>query len=151
MSETKRASPVSPAAGAVASPCRALSRAWGSTRSCYSFLHPCSRSSASSLHPATAWKRRNVIIFGTPRADSWGLKEINLTSTSLVSQPPKKVNPGESGRPGHPAELHDVQLTAADKGAVILPLPPIPESQLGRENTTRNPGVGSLVHFLFFF
>lgn len=71
-------------------------------------------------------------------------------STSLVSKPPKKVNPGKSGRPGHAAELHDVQLTAADKGAVILPLPPIPESQLGRENTPRNPGVGSLVHFLCF-
>lgn len=76
-------------------------------------------------------------------------------STSLVSKPSKNqisnVNPGESGHPGHPAELHDVQLTAADKGAAILPLPPIPESQFGRENTTRNPGVGSLVHFLCFF
>lgn len=60
------------------------------------------------------------------------------------------MNPGESGRPGQPAELHNVQLTAADNGAEILPLPPIPESQLGRENTTRNPGVGSLVHFLCF-
>ncbi|EOA96421.1 hypothetical protein Anapl_16234 [Anas platyrhynchos] len=43
---------------------------------------------------ATGWKRRNVIIFVTPRADSWRLKEINPTSTSLVSKPPKKVNPG---------------------------------------------------------
>lgn len=60
------------------------------------------------------------------------------------------MHPGESGHPGQPAELHDVQLTAADKGAAILPLPPIPESQVGRENTPRNPGIGSLVHFLCF-
>lgn len=97
-----------------------------------------------------------MIIFVTPRADSWGLKEINPTSTSLVSKPPKKqisnVNPGESGRPGQPAELHDVQLTAADKELRFCPsLPFLSHSLEGKTPLEAQELEAYCIFCVFFF